>query len=230
MGSDNYNLTVSDNAGWSLSIFPNSLMIPPGENRAATLSVTIPENAEYCTEDLITVTATSQADSSVSDSASCITYKTFTLDLFPGWNLVGFSGVGENDTPNNLFAGLNYTMYYWNAPYGPYSEPNKNIPVEDNRGYWVFVNQSCTVLTTGTRPASENMHLTRGWNLVHFPVVNENTTPDKIFAPLKYNTDYIMYYWNAPGGPYSEPSPNQPIEDNRAYWVWINQDKTVTVP
>jgi len=65
---------------------------------------------------------------------------------------------------------------------------------------------------------------------VSFPVVNENTTPNKIFAPLEYGLDYIMYYWSASGGPYREPFPNQPLEDNRGYWVWINQDWTVTVP
>jgi hypothetical protein len=69
---DNFGLEVSDGAGWSVSISPNSLMIPPGENRAATLSVTIPENAEYCTDDVITITATSRADPTVSDNVSCI--------------------------------------------------------------------------------------------------------------------------------------------------------------
>jgi len=47
-------------------------------------------------------------------------------------------------TPNNLFAGLSYTMYYWTAPGGPYSEPPNNQPVEDNLGYWVKENQSTT--------------------------------------------------------------------------------------
>jgi hypothetical protein len=36
-------------------------------------------------------------------------------------------------------------MYYWTAPGGPYSEPNKNLPVQDNRGYWVKVSENVTV-------------------------------------------------------------------------------------
>jgi hypothetical protein len=35
-------------------------------------------------------------------------------------------------------------MYQWAAPYGPYIEPDKDLPVEDNRGYWVKENQNTT--------------------------------------------------------------------------------------
>jgi len=36
-------------------------------------------------------------------------------------------------------------MYYWDAPYGPYKEPDRTKPVEDNRGYWVKENQIWSV-------------------------------------------------------------------------------------
>ena len=68
-------------------------------------------------------------------------YVGFQLNMVAGWNLVGFTGVNENDTPNNMLP-AGYTMYYWTAPYGPYSAPSKTKPVEDNRGYWVKVNQN----------------------------------------------------------------------------------------
>ena len=68
--ADNYVLTKSDNAGWSLSLSP-SLSLAVGENETATLTVTISASAENNTQDSVTVTATSQTDSSVSDSASC---------------------------------------------------------------------------------------------------------------------------------------------------------------
>jgi hypothetical protein len=62
------------------------------------------------------------------------------MDFVAGWNLVSFPLTSANTTPNNLFAGTTYTMYYWTAPYGPYIEPNNDQPVEDNRGYWVKEN------------------------------------------------------------------------------------------
>ena len=72
---DNYDLMASDNESWGPTLGVGSLTVPPfGENRTATLTVTIPENAVPCTEDIITVTATSQADDTVENSASCIAH------------------------------------------------------------------------------------------------------------------------------------------------------------
>ena len=70
--ADNYDLTVGDNTGWPLTLSDNLLDIPVGENDNVTLSVTIPGDAEYNMEDLITVTATSRTDNTVKNSASCI--------------------------------------------------------------------------------------------------------------------------------------------------------------
>ena len=68
---DIYDLTASDTKGWGLSL-PENIPVPAFENGTTTLSVTIPENAIPSEEDNITVTATSQSDNAVSDSASCI--------------------------------------------------------------------------------------------------------------------------------------------------------------
>jgi uncharacterized repeat protein (TIGR01451 family)/fimbrial isopeptide formation D2 family protein len=69
---DNYNLTVSDNADWGPSISEDTLEVPAGENRTATLRVTVPDNAAPGTRDRITVTATSRENGAVTASASCV--------------------------------------------------------------------------------------------------------------------------------------------------------------
>jgi hypothetical protein len=69
----------------------------------------------------------------------------YSIDLVAGWNMVGFPVTSENTTPANLFAGTTFTMYYWEAPYGPFSEPSKNQPVELGVGYWVRVDNDKTV-------------------------------------------------------------------------------------
>jgi len=152
-------------------------------------------------------------------------------DLVSSWYLVGFTG--EN-TPDNLFQGLNYyTDYYlfwYLAPGGPYMLQGPDEVLKDNLGYWVWINRDNTVTTSGTPPGSRDIYLENGWNLVSFPVVNGSTTPNNIFTGLNYYTDYYLYYWNAPGGPYGLQDPDGVIKDNLGYWVWINQDKTVTVP
>jgi len=70
---DNYDLTVSDNLGWSPTLSENWLEnVQPSENISVALTVTIPENAEPYTEDNITVIAISRGDLGVSDNDSCI--------------------------------------------------------------------------------------------------------------------------------------------------------------
>jgi len=74
-GSDAPYLEVTTSA----CISPPTLTVTPGESRQATLTVTIPENVEPGTEDVITVTATSQADQAVSASASCVARAEFNI-------------------------------------------------------------------------------------------------------------------------------------------------------
>ena len=70
---DNYTLTVEDNAGWGPWLSENRLEnLWPGENKPATLIVTILENATPGTEDNIVVEATSEENVEMSDTASCI--------------------------------------------------------------------------------------------------------------------------------------------------------------
>jgi len=68
---ENYNLTASDNLGWGPNVSPSSLTVPKGENRTASLSVTVPIDAAGCTQDNVTVRAVGTA---VENSASCIAH------------------------------------------------------------------------------------------------------------------------------------------------------------
>jgi uncharacterized repeat protein (TIGR01451 family) len=68
--SDNYSLTVTDDAGWFPSVLPTLLNMTSG-SIVASLSVTIPSGAVEGTIDSITVTATSQTNSTVENSATC---------------------------------------------------------------------------------------------------------------------------------------------------------------
>jgi hypothetical protein len=236
--SDTYTLENTDNAGWMKSLSNTFVVVAPFSNdNTTTLSVTIPSDAAAGMSDNITVIATSQADNTVSDNASCIASVApsgASINLVAGWNLVGFAGAGSNDTPGNVFAGLtypdDYIIYYWNAPGGPYGIQGTGVALKDNLGYWVWVKSDNTVSTSGVPPASGNVYLVAGWNLVHFPVVDGTTTPSKIFAGLTYPDDYIIYYWNAPGGPYGIQGTGVALKDNLGYWVWVNTSRTVTVP
>jgi uncharacterized membrane protein len=73
--TDNYTLENTDNAGWTKSLSKTSVgPLAPNAFDTVTLSVTIPADAENCTRDSITITATCQENTAVEDSASCVAH------------------------------------------------------------------------------------------------------------------------------------------------------------
>jgi len=115
---DNYDLEVSDNENWGLTVPPELLTVPSGENRTATLNVTIPENAAPCTRDNIIVTATSQGDNTVKDNASCTAHAV----IAPPKLLTPSDGtLTDNTTPSfrweNTSVADNYEIWVDNDPH-----------------------------------------------------------------------------------------------------------------
>jgi hypothetical protein len=154
---ENYVMTIGDNENWGLILSGDNLTVDyklenvsPGSNAILTFTVAIPDNATIGSLDNVWVRATSVDNENVTDTGYCVVHCTdemeqFSIHLLPGWNLVGFQVMNADMTPNNLLSGTTFTMYYWEAPLGPYSEPAKTQPLEDNRGYWIKENQSLNV-------------------------------------------------------------------------------------
>ena len=71
---ENFQLTKGDNAGWTLDLDNNWLLVPKNDNRTTNLTVNIPPKAIGCTWDNIWVQATSQADPTVLDNKSCLAH------------------------------------------------------------------------------------------------------------------------------------------------------------
>ena len=70
-----YNLTVTDNAGWSPTISPTSLFVKVNENnKEATLSITIPNGENLGTEDTLVVTAVKSDNADVKDNFVCVAH------------------------------------------------------------------------------------------------------------------------------------------------------------
>lgn len=81
---DNYDLEVSDNAGWGLSLSENRVEnLQPSENEAVTLSVTIPGNAGAGEVSVVTITATSENDNNVSSSEKVLALAADSVSISP---------------------------------------------------------------------------------------------------------------------------------------------------
>jgi len=223
---DTYILDAVDNAGWSPELLPSSLTVPLGSSEIATLSVKIPENAEPDTIDNIAIVVVSEADNTVTAEKSCIAHAYSPLDLSADWNLISFPLASKGDTPDNIFAGQIYYIWEWDAVEKKYISPSPTAPVELGVGYWVYVDESVTAATSGIPVENYSIDLVASWNLVGFPVTNENTTPDNLFA----GQTYYRWKWDAVEKKYISPPSNQPVELGVGYWVWVGYDQTVTVP
>jgi len=73
---ENYILTKSDDKGWGDNVVldDNWLVVLPRGDGNTTLRVTIPSEAVPCTQDNITVTATSKDNDMIKDNGSCIAH------------------------------------------------------------------------------------------------------------------------------------------------------------
>jgi len=132
---DTYNLTASDDAGWSPSVSPTSLMVPPWENRSATLNVTVSENALGCTQDNITVTA---AGLGAENSAACIAHATIVRRVE-----VSISPSYQENLPGGS---LNYVVTVKNAGSIP---DTYNLNATDNSDWGLSVLPTSLTLDQG---------------------------------------------------------------------------------
>ena len=145
-------------------------------------------------------------------------------NLIAGWNLVSFTATSESDTPANLFTSQTYYIWKWDAENKKYVLPPPDKPVELGVGYWIWVGYDQTVTTSGVPVNTYSENLKNGWNLVGFPVTSENTTPANLFTGLTY----YIWKWDAVNKKYINPPSDQPVELGVGYWIWINQNKTIT--
>jgi uncharacterized repeat protein (TIGR01451 family) len=99
--TENYNLSKTDDAGWTLTLPSMATYVIPDEEREVTLSVGIPSGAENCTRDNITVTATSSENTDVENSANCVAHCLVGVAPPPGGVQVSISEDSKSGAPGD---------------------------------------------------------------------------------------------------------------------------------
>ena len=136
--SDTYKLENTDNAGWVKSLSTASLTIPDKSSDVATLSVTIPNNAQNGDWDNITVKATSKTDSTITDNDSCAAHviqEVFVQILITPENQSGAPG-----------STLTYTVEVTNGGNG---QDNFDLSVSGGAGWNPQISPSSLALAAG---------------------------------------------------------------------------------
>ena len=134
---DRYALTISDNIGWGPTLLEGLLVVPAGENRQTTLSVTVPANALGGTKDMVTVTAASQENTDVSDNASCIARSNLVAVE------VSISPNSQSAQPGTI---TTYSVTVTNK--GDFAD-NYNLIVGDDAGWGATLAQNLLIIPAG---------------------------------------------------------------------------------
>jgi uncharacterized membrane protein len=146
LGLDNYNLTVSDNAGWTPTLdnyrFEN---VPENVSRTTTLHVHIPDNAVGNTNDNVIVRATSQGDNTKSDNASCTAKSSITR----GVQVVITPPSQENENGRPLV----YTVMVKNT--GNVGQENFQLTKGDNAGWTPSLDNNFLLVPKGENKTTQ---------------------------------------------------------------------------
>ena len=136
---DAFDLSASDDAGWSLGISPTSLTLPAGASDVAILSVTVPADAHGCLHDNITVVATSLGDPSVSSSATCVAHAAVVRGVS-----VEISPSSRSGAPGET---LNFAVRVRNEGN---VDDTFSLAVSDNAGWSPMLSQGSLTLAAGS--------------------------------------------------------------------------------
>jgi len=250
-----YYSVVTDIFGWKLAFGIKEIILYPFGWVRTILKVTIPENAIGDTGDTVTVTMVS-IDNTTRDSGSCIARVTvvrgveisivpyeregppgvtleytimvkntgnvednydLTADDNVGWGLAILPPSLTVPPRNSENATLS-VMIPENAE--PLITDNITVTGKSQANPSISAENTCTAFSLAT--FKEN--LVNGWNLVSFPVAWENDTPANLFA----GHTYYIWRWDPIMQKYVNPPSDQPVEVGVGYWIWVDNNKTVT--
>ena len=168
-----------------------------------------------------------------------------TINLVPGFNLIGMNIVPTVTTPSAVFAQLGSnlkTVHKKPDCTSPYQVYDPSIPpflntltsVDIQHGYWVYVDVTSTLLVTGSVPTYPvTIPICVGFNLIGYPSKVNVTLPGALNAS-------ITGQWNKVFGepfPFKVYDPTIPpflntllnMGPHKGYWLDANTATTLTV-
>lgn len=157
------------------------------------------------------------------DRVQVFTYRTVSLSLKTGWNMVSMPLTldPEHDSPADAFPGA-IAVYWWDPILKSYVVPETIVP---EVGYWVAVTGDTTITVIGTPAESWTGHpLKAGWNMVgsvRGSTVNVSDLQDEPSGAL---IDNAVYWWNPVTKSYDSKSQ---VEEGLGYWMAVTADCTL---
>jgi hypothetical protein len=163
-----------------------------------------------------------------------------SLNLTSGWNLISFPVKPSNDSIGEVFsqiAGKYSAVYAFNTStqtyqhYIPGDATSNLSKIEPGRGYWVYMQTAVSIEIQGS-PASKDIKLESGWNLVGFNALNASDVASSV-ASISGKFSAI-YSFDSVSGEYKSYIPGgssnlAQLEPGKGYWIYANADVTWTI-
>jgi ABC-type transport system substrate-binding protein len=156
------------------------------------------------------------------------------VQLCGGWNLISIPIPQEIESLDSVLSSIagewDYIQAYnatdpdhWktNSTYKP-NLLNDFSEIEHRIGFWIHITEAYTNLSiNGTAPASTNITLYSGWNLVGYPSITNRTVADALFGTA---ADIVMVGDILESYNIREVGPTYVMHPGEGYWIHVPAD------
>jgi parallel beta-helix repeat protein len=176
------------------------------------------------------------------------TTQNILIQLNSGWNLISLPLMPDDSNVNSVLSPINgnYSIVWaYNAsdtadhwkkydPAAPFG--NDLINMEPGKGYWIMMTSDDTLNISGTMPASTDIELWSGWNLIGYNSLNPQPITDALSS---INGNYsIIWAYNASDSTdhWKKYDPDTPfgndlavVEPGRGYWIMMTAEDILEI-
>ena len=161
----------------------------------------------------------------------------YILALKPGWNLISLPLEQADTTISTVLSSINSqydAIKYYDATdasdpwktYRPGASTNDLASINHKMGFWIEMNDFANLTVEGIEPASTDITLYAGWNLVGYPTQDSETVANALFGTGADRVEVCDL-----GEPYliKEVGPTYMMKPGEGYWVHVPADTVWTV-
>ena len=159
----------------------------------------------------------------------------FDIPLSTGWNFISFPLVQSNTSILTVLSSIDgqwdRALYYdatdasnhWKSYNVNYAGTQTLYDIDHTMGFWLHMTNDTTLTVNGILPENVNVQLYAGWNMVGYPVQDDN---NYTVADLKADTgaDIIEGFNSSALYDISQLPDSYVLKKGEAYWVHLTSD------